>query len=88
MRLVVIGDADFATNSAVRSAGNGDLFQNVVSWLAEEEDLISIRSQEAKTSTLLLSNAQHRFNFYSSVIILPLAILTVGLTVWRRRRRL
>jgi ABC-type uncharacterized transport system involved in gliding motility auxiliary subunit len=88
MRLVVIGDADFATNGAVRSAGNGDLFQNVVSWLAEEEDLISIRPQEAKTSTLLMSNAQHRFNFYSSVIILPVAILTVGLTVWRRRRRL
>jgi len=88
MRLVVIGDADFATNGVVRSAGNGDLFQNVVSWLAEEGDLVSIRQQEAQNSTLLMSAAQHRFNFYTSVLILPLSILTFGLTVWRRRRRL
>ncbi|MBI3802233.1 MAG: GldG family protein [Nitrospirae bacterium] len=88
MRLVVIGDADFATNGVVRSAGNGDLFQNVVSWLAEEGDLVSIRSQEAQNGTLLLSNQQHRFNFYSSVLIVPLVIFSIGLTVWRRRRRL
>lgn len=88
MRLVVIGDADFATNGVVRSAGNGDLFQNVVSWLAEEGDLVSIRSPEEQGGTLLLSNQQHRFNFYSSVLIVPLIILSVGLTVWRRRRRL
>lgn len=88
MRLVVIGDADFATNGVVRSAGNGDLFQNIVSWLAEEKDLISIRQQEAQNSTLLMSSAQHRFNFYTSVLIVPLSILMVGLTVWRRRRRL
>ncbi len=88
MRLVVIGDADFATNGVVRSAGNGDLFQNVVSWLAEEGDLISIRSPEGQSSTLLMSSQQHRFNFYTSVLIVPLGILMVGLTVWRRRRRL
>ena len=88
MRLVVIGDADFATNGMVRSAGNGDLFQNVMSWLAEEGDLISIRQQEGQNSTLLMSAQQHRFNFYTSVLIVPLSILTIGLTVWRRRRRL
>lgn len=88
MRLVVIGDADFATNSVVRSAGNGDLFQNVVSWLADEGDLISIRPQEAATGTLLLTAQQMKMTFYTSVLILPAAILTIGLSVWRRRRRL
>jgi hypothetical protein len=88
MRLVVIGDADFATNSVIRSAGNGDLFQNVVSWLANEGDLVSIRPQEASTGTLLLTSQQMKATFYTSVLILPAAILTVGLSVWRRRRRL
>lgn len=88
MRIVVIGDADFATNSVVRSAGNGDLFQNVVSWLAEERDLVSIRPQEAATSTLLLTAQQSKMTLYTSVLIFPTVILTVGLSIWRRRRRL
>lgn len=88
MRLVVVGDADFATNSVVQSAGNGDLFQNVVSWLANEGDLISIRPQEAATSTLLLSAQQTKMTLYTSVLLLPTAILVVGLSIWRRRRRL
>lgn len=88
MRLVVIGDADFATNSVVRAAGNGDLFQNVVSWLAEEGDLVSIRPHEAQTSTLLLTSNQIKMTFYTSVLILPMTILVVGLSIWYRRRRL
>lgn len=87
-RLVVIGDSDFATNAVAQSAGNGDLFQNVVSWLADEGDLVSIRPKEANTSTLLLSMQQGITLFLVSVVLLPLAILVWGLTVWRRRRRL
>jgi ABC-type uncharacterized transport system involved in gliding motility auxiliary subunit len=87
-RLVVIGDSDFATNAVAQSAGNGDLFQNVVSWLADEGDLVSIRPQEAKTSTLLLSMQQGITLFLVSVVLMPLAILVWGITIWRRRRRL
>ncbi len=87
-RLVVIGDADFATNAIVRSAGNGDLFQNAISWLAEEKDLVSIRPKEGVGATLLLSVQQDHTLFAVSVLILPVAILVSGLTVWRRRRRL
>ncbi len=88
MRLVVVGDSDFGTNSVVRAAGNGDLFQNMMSWLAEEKDLISIRPQEAGNTTLLLSTQQIRLIFFSSVVMVPSAMLIAGLTVWRRRRRL
>ncbi|HZR45245.1 MAG TPA: hypothetical protein VFA47_00980, partial [Candidatus Manganitrophaceae bacterium] len=88
MRLIVIGDADFGTNSVVRSAGNGDLFQNAVSWLANEGDLVSIRPQEAATSTLLLTSQQTKMTFYTSVLLLPTAMLVFGLSIWRRRRRL
>ncbi len=88
MRLVVFGDADFGTNGIVHSLGNGDLFQNVVNWLAEEKDLVSIRPQEAKTSTLLLSVPQTNTLFLTSVLILPLTFLVAGLSIWRRRRRL
>jgi len=88
MRLVVFGDADFATNGVASALGNGDLFQNVVNWLAEEKDLVSIRPQEAKTSTLLLSVQQTNTLFLVSVLIVPLTLLIVGLSIFRRRRRL
>ncbi len=87
-RLVVIGDSDFATNNVVHSAGNGDLFQNVVRWLTDETDLIAIRPKEAKTTTLLISSQQAGALFMVSVLLLPIAILTSGWIVRRRRSRL
>ncbi len=88
MRLVIIGDSDFAANGAVRSAGNGDLFLNVVSWLANEDDLVSIRPKEVPRATLVLSPNQTNTIFTVSVLILPLGIMGIGLYIWRGRRRL
>ena len=88
MRLVVMGDSDFAANELVRAVGNGDLFQNIVSWLAEERDLVSIRPKESATGTLLLSKSQQDMIFYFSVLILPLGILFIGFFIFRTRRRL
>jgi ABC-type uncharacterized transport system involved in gliding motility auxiliary subunit len=88
MRIVVIGDSDFATNGLAQSVGNGDLFQNVVSWLAQEGDLISIRPKESKLSPLLLSKQQQQMIFYFSVLTLPVGILILGLMISRRRRYL
>lgn len=87
-RLVIIGDSGFGTNNHVRAMGNGDIFQNVVSWLAEEGDLISIRPQEIVTSTLLLRPQQINMILYVSVLIIPAGVLMIGLFVWRGRRRL
>ena len=44
-RIVVVGTADFASNQFLGAQGNKDFFLNVVSWLAEEEDLLSVRAQ-------------------------------------------
>ncbi len=88
MRMVVVGDSDFGTNSIARAAGNGDLFQNIISWLANEGDLVSIRAKEIPTTTLLLNDKQTGIIFTISVLILPLGIMSIGLMIWRKRRRL
>jgi len=88
MQLVVIGDADFATNALALSAGNGDLFQNVVSFLVQEHDLISIRPKESQIGTLLLSKEQQAAIFYLSILILPIGTLCLGLFISRKRRYL
>src|SRR5258707_2017042 len=59
-RIVVVGTADFAPNHFLGAQGNRDFFLNVVSWLAEEEDLISIRAKDPKQNPVVLTSAQSR----------------------------
>ena len=85
-RIVVVGDSDFASNAYFGLSGNGDLFLNAVSWLAEEEDLIAIRPKSPDTRRIALTFSQARSIFWFSVIIMPAIVLVTGLTVWWRRR--
>jgi ABC-type uncharacterized transport system involved in gliding motility auxiliary subunit len=87
-QLAVVGDSDFADNTNFGFSGNGDFFQNLVSYLAKEEDLISIRPKDAKPSPLMLTRAQGATLFYGSVVVAPLVLVLAGLGIWWRRRNL
>ncbi|KMP12661.1 hypothetical protein UR09_00725 [Candidatus Nitromaritima sp. SCGC AAA799-A02] len=86
-RLVVIGDSDFAGNKYFNFSGNGDLFLNTASYLANEENLISIRPKERKNSPLSLTRAQGTF-FLMLGILIPGGVVFAGIRTWWRRRRL
>ena len=47
-RMVVYGTSNLASNQFLNIQGNRDFFLNTVSWLAEEEDQISIRPKDTK----------------------------------------
>lgn len=86
-RLVVVGDADFAANG-VRGFGiNSDLFQNMMSWLAKEEDLISIRPRPTDASEFEITEERFRIIYMASVWILPPLMLISGIFMWFTRRR-
>jgi ABC-type uncharacterized transport system involved in gliding motility auxiliary subunit len=85
-RLVVFGDSDFASNAYFSNSGNGDLFLNALNWLAQEEDLISIRPKNLEDRRVTLTPRQSRMIFTISVIFMPLAALILGAVVWIRRR--
>ncbi len=87
-RVVVAGNARFATNGFLNLSGNGDFLTSSINWLAQDEDLIAIRPKEAASSPLLLTSAQQRVVFWMPVVLIPGAIGVFGLTVWRQRRRL
>ncbi|MBI3121297.1 MAG: GldG family protein [candidate division NC10 bacterium] len=86
-RIVAFGSSSFAANNYVGAFGNRDLFMNTVSWLAEEESLISIRPREAKSAPIFLTAGQATVFRWVPVGLIPLAIAVVGSTVWIRRRR-
>lgn len=85
-RIVVIGDSEFANNSFLEFSGDKDFFLNVVSWLAEEEDLISIRPKDPEDRRVNLSAKQARIVMYLTLLVLPLCVLALGVGVWIKRR--
>ncbi len=87
-RIVVFGNSRFASNEALGASGNRDLFLNSLSWLAEQEDLISIRPRERQGSgPIFLTAAQSRAVFFLPVVVLPGLVLLSGFAVYIRRRK-
>ena len=85
--LVLVGDVDFATNSFFHVLGNGALFLNAVSVLADQQQLIDITPRQYELPRVQMTNAQMRTTFVLSTIVLPLAAVAMAVFVgWRRRR--
>jgi ABC-type uncharacterized transport system involved in gliding motility auxiliary subunit len=85
-RLAVFGDSDFISNNFLGAYGNEDLFMNTLSWLAQEEKLISIRPKESMPTPLMLSASQKIMLFLVPVVGLPLAVLFIGIIIWIGKR--
>jgi ABC-type uncharacterized transport system involved in gliding motility auxiliary subunit len=85
-RVVVIGDSDFVSNAYLGGEGNRDLFMNVLSWLSQQENLISIRPREAADRRLTLKASQITGMFVLSIFLVPGAIFGAGVYTWWRRR--
>jgi ABC-type uncharacterized transport system involved in gliding motility auxiliary subunit len=86
-RMVVFGDSDFASNSYFGQQGNGNLFVNTVSWLAQDESFISIRPKNPDDRRLTMTEAQGRLWSYVMLLLLPAGVLVTGISVWTKRRK-
>ncbi len=87
-RLLVVGDSDFSNNRYTNFSGNGDFFLNAVSWLAEEEQLISIRPKERKNTPIQITQSMGNAIFIMGILVFPGLIAAMGIRIWWRRRRL
>jgi ABC-type uncharacterized transport system involved in gliding motility auxiliary subunit len=85
-RVVAVGDVDFASNQLLGFQGNQDFFLNVVAWLAEDADLISIRPKDPENQTLFLSQQVKTNVWLMALIILPGFFVVAGIVSWWRRR--
>jgi ABC-type uncharacterized transport system involved in gliding motility auxiliary subunit len=85
-RLVVYGTANLAANQFLNLQGNRDFFLNTVSWLAEEEDQISIRPKDAKQTPVFMNSNQAQAVFLLPVVVLPALVLLGGIVAVVRRR--
>ena len=88
-RLIVLGDADFATNGVVEYLGNKDLMVNSANWLARDEDLIATRQQQKERGReqFFVTAEQSALAFWAAAIVQPALFLAAGMVVIIRRRR-
>jgi hypothetical protein len=88
MRVVLFGDVDFATNRLLGALYNEDLVMNAVYYLANREDQIQIRPKAEDLYQAPLIPENTFAAFHSIALLIPEAILILGLVASFRRRRL
>ena len=87
-RFIIVGDSEFASNPYIeRAPGNKDLFLNMVSWLLEDESLISIRPKDPEDRRVNMTLKESQIVFWLLIVTLPISILGFGAIIYVRRRR-
>jgi gliding motility-associatede transport system auxiliary component len=85
-RVVVVGDADFASNSFFPYMSNSELTLSMVRWLAREDRGPKVRAGVPLPPLVLLTRRQMETIFLALELLLPLGVMAVGAVVWWRRR--
>jgi ABC-type uncharacterized transport system involved in gliding motility auxiliary subunit len=84
---VVFGTSQFVSDAYMQQVQtlNLALFMNAVNWLTQEEDLITIAPTEPD-SRPLQAPTNPRLLLVATALLMPLAVLGVGMWIWWRRR--
>jgi len=87
-RVVVVGNANFLSNTFIINDGNLDLGLNMVNWLAGDDNLITIPPTILKDGNLnLTAESNYKPVFIGFQILLPLGLLIFGMFTWWKRRK-
>lgn len=91
-RVIVMGNANFLSNTFITNGGNLDLGINMVNWLAGDDRLITIqpmplkdinvRIPDTKTGVAVAWTVFHSFQFF-----IPLGVMITGFLLWWKRRK-
>lgn len=87
-RLVVYGNATLLMNAYANYGKNYNLFLNSLSWVSNEDQLISFDTPQIEDEPVFISSPQLGIIFYFSVVFGPLLLLGAAFLVYRRRRLL
>ena len=87
MRLVVFGDADFASNGGIANAANSYLMAGAANWALEREALIAIPPRATDQVAVTMTRGDIGTMTLVAVLFLPLLAVSAGIAVYLRRRR-
>ncbi len=87
-RVVVFGDADFASNRRLILGNNQDLVLNTLAWLVDEEAQLGERADNAADQRITLTGLEFGVLLLVSLLLVPGAAALMALVVLLRRRLL
>ncbi len=91
-RVVIMGNANFLSNTFITNGGNLDFGVNIVNWLAGDDKLITIQPMPLKDINMTIPNDDkgriiawtvfHGFQYF-----IPLGFFVAGFWLWWKRRK-
>jgi ABC-type uncharacterized transport system involved in gliding motility auxiliary subunit len=87
MRMIVVGDSDFASNAQLQNMPNATLLANMLNWLVDRETLVGIPPKQPEQVRLSLSRSELRRITGFVLLGLPGLALGLGIYIFLRRRR-
>lgn len=88
-RVVVIGNANFLSNTFITNGGNLDFGINIINWLAGDDRLITIQPMPLKDVNINIPQGSISAMVigYGTQFILPVVIFLFGIFFWWKRRK-
>jgi hypothetical protein len=86
-RVVVFGDADWASNAGIANAANRLLLSSAANWALERESLVAIPPKTADQVAVTLTRRDIGQVAFVVMLLLPLAAVAMGIAIWARRRK-
>ncbi len=87
-RIVLLGSSSFLVNAYHSQSGNTTLFLNAVSWLVNDEGIISLNRPGLEEFPVILSAQHLQLIFVVSILVVPIAFFGTAIFIYRRRRLL
>jgi ABC-type uncharacterized transport system involved in gliding motility auxiliary subunit len=88
-RIVVMGNANFLSNTFITNGGNLDFGLNIVNWLAGDDKLITIQAMPLKDVNMTIpeGSVMAKVVGYGTQYVVPAIFLVLGILFWWRRKK-
>ncbi len=83
-KLVVFGSSGFVTNAFESQSANLNLFLNSLSWVLDDEGIISINRPGLKNSKVMISLSQETLILFFLLIFMPTLFFVMSFVLYRR----
>jgi ABC-type uncharacterized transport system involved in gliding motility auxiliary subunit len=87
-RFVLLGSSSFLINAYQNQSGNTTLFLNTVSWLVNDEGIISFNRPGIEEFPVILSSQHIQMIFVIAILLVPIVFFGCAIFIYRRRRLL
>ncbi len=87
-RFVLLGSSSFLINAYQNQSGNSTLFLNTISWMVNDEGIISFNRPGIEEYPVILSSQHIQMIFVIAIILVPIIFFGCAIFIYRRRRLL